>query len=115
MKKYNLSNIMKEAWRLYRDFQQCVAEYKLSFSECLKRAWAKAKKAVATSEKIASSYFYGEIAGCSVHFNLGDGIVSGNTFRCKEILRRYGLHFNFSEKYWEGSRDSIRKLALDYV
>lgn len=46
MKKYNLSQIMKKAWETYRKFQSFAT--KLSFSECLRRAWAEAKKAVET-------------------------------------------------------------------
>lgn len=44
MKKYNLSQIMKKAWKTYRKFQSFAT--KLSFSECLRRAWTEAKKAV---------------------------------------------------------------------
>ena len=46
MKKYNLSEIMKEAWRLKRI-------YKLAFSQCLKKAWAEAK------EKMENAIYYG--------------------------------------------------------
>lgn len=44
MKKYNLSQIMKKAWETYKKFQKFVQ--KLPFAECLKRAWADAKKAL---------------------------------------------------------------------
>lgn len=40
MKKYNLSEIMKNAWMTKKSCK------KLSFSECLRRAWTKAKQAV---------------------------------------------------------------------
>lgn len=43
MKKYNLSNIMKRAWEL-------VKEFGMTISEGLKKAWSEAK---AASEKIA--------------------------------------------------------------
>ncbi|MEQ2702346.1 hypothetical protein AAAV70_30010 [Hungatella hathewayi] len=46
MKKYNLSNIMKRAWETYRKFQSFAT--KLTFSECLRRAWAETKKAIET-------------------------------------------------------------------
>lgn len=39
MKKYNLSEIMKHAWELFRD-----SSIKLSFAECLKASWKQAKK-----------------------------------------------------------------------
>ena len=43
MKKYNMHEIMSKAWSLYRQFQNCVAP--LSFGDCLRRAWALAKRA----------------------------------------------------------------------
>ena len=39
--KYNRREIMKNAWNLYKMAQKWVN--KLSFGECLKRAWEKAK------------------------------------------------------------------------
>lgn len=49
MKKYDLSVIMKKAWATYRKFQSFVSP--LSFSECLRRAWAEAKKAAEQPEQ----------------------------------------------------------------
>lgn len=48
MKKYNLSEIMKKAWATYKKFQNFIGA--LSFSECLRRAWADAKAAVNISQ-----------------------------------------------------------------
>lgn len=50
MKKYNLSQIFKKAWETYKKFQSFVT--KLSFSECLKRAWDEAKKDLAKPVEI---------------------------------------------------------------
>lgn len=50
MKKYNLSQIMKKAWKTYRKFQNFAT--KLSFSECLKRAWKAAKEALVKPTEI---------------------------------------------------------------
>lgn len=43
MKKYDLSAIMRTAWNTYRKFKSFLSP--LSFSECLRRAWAAAKSA----------------------------------------------------------------------
>lgn len=52
MKKYNLHNIMTTAWNLFRAFKSVV-----SFSECLRRAWAIAKSsAVETAKKKFAGY-----------------------------------------------------------
>lgn len=45
MKKYNLSNIMSKAWKLYR-------KYSISFSEALHRAWICAKAVPINTERI---------------------------------------------------------------
>lgn len=51
MKKYNLSKIMKAAWNLFKMFQKCVKS--LSFSECLRRAWAQAKEEIKAAAEAA--------------------------------------------------------------
>lgn len=43
--KFNLSEIMKKAWRIFR-------KYGLSFGECLHRAWISAKAAGINEERI---------------------------------------------------------------
>lgn len=45
--KYNRSEIMKEAWKLYRMSRKWVNNIEWTFSRALKRAWAMAKEAVA--------------------------------------------------------------------
>lgn len=50
--KYNKSEIMKAAWNLRKMSQKWVNS--LSFSECLRRAWANAKKAITNGKKILS-------------------------------------------------------------
>jgi len=47
MKRYNVSDIMKSAWRTYR-----LRKGAMSFSDCLKRAWKIAKMDAITSECI---------------------------------------------------------------
>lgn len=47
--KYNLSKIMKSAWEMHRSYS-CRS---LTFAECLKRAWAKAKEAMADAAETA--------------------------------------------------------------
>ena len=46
--KYNLSHIMRKAWRLYR-------EGKGSFAECLHRAWISEKAKPVNSERIETA------------------------------------------------------------
>lgn len=49
MKKYNLKDIMTRAWELFRKFK------KLTFGECLHRAWISAKAKSINEERIAQA------------------------------------------------------------
>lgn len=60
MKKYNLSEIMTNAWAMFRKYNAglgtCRDGSKIirwSFSSCLKKVWAEAKEAVEEAAKIA--------------------------------------------------------------
>ena len=46
--KYNLSDIMRKAWSLFRKLG-------ISFGECLHRAWAAAKAEPVNAERIAKA------------------------------------------------------------
>ena len=46
--KYNLSDIMRKAWSLFRKLG-------ISFGECLHRAWAAAKAETVNAERIAKA------------------------------------------------------------
>lgn len=52
MKKYNLSSIMANAWKLFKMAKKWVRP--LSFAECLRRAWATAKNEVKAAAEIAA-------------------------------------------------------------
>ena len=52
--KFNRSEIMKAAWSLYRMSMKWTAAHRLSFSECLRRAWAKAKDEVKAAAETAA-------------------------------------------------------------
>lgn len=51
MKKYNKSEIMKNAWSTYRKAQQWNGSHS-TFSECLKLEWAVAKSEVEINEEM---------------------------------------------------------------
>lgn len=50
--KYNLHNIMANAWKLFKMAKNWVNQ--LSFAECLRRAWATAKDEVKAAEEAAA-------------------------------------------------------------
>lgn len=115
MKKYNLSNIMKRAWSLYKGAKKLSERFWITFSKAMKKAWSEAKAMVKANAIIAQRYFNFNLSGCEVLINLGDGIVSGETYGCKETLKAYGLKFNGHEKYWEGSVKDIEELVRTYA
>ena len=115
MKKYNLSAIMKEAWNLYRMAQRWVNG--LNFSECLRRAWAKAKK---EAEKIAKSanligMQHIVVDGAFIDVNIYNGNVTGNTYRCRRTLKEYGAQWNPYENVWEMSLADAKALCIAHM
>lgn len=111
MKKYNLSNIMKNAWNKYRQAQKWVS--KLSFSECLRRAWKDAKKALETAaliEKISQrrfeigQIFYGSLLFMRRAVVAESGcfgwVISGKTYRVKGALKDMGFRWDCEARNW---------------
>lgn len=114
MKRYDLSKIMKDAWREYKIERRAYGKNGRSFSDMLKLSWARAKESSAQADKISKlgNWFDIDIRGCMIHFNMGDGIISGQTYKVRDILKDYGLKFNGTEKYWEGSREKIENMLM---
>lgn len=60
MKKYNLHEIMSNAWRMFRTYRDMYearhdAMWLLTFADALKKAWAAAKAAAEKAAKIAAA------------------------------------------------------------
>lgn len=84
MSKYNLSEIMAHAWRIFRKAAG------LAFSECLHRAWAAAKAAPVNAETIRKA---AEAAGVAGEVNtwagwrrLGFEVVHGSKALFQAVL-----------------------------
>lgn len=84
MSKYNLSDIMAHAWRIFRKAAG------LAFSECLHRAWAAAKAAPMNADTIRKA---AEAAGVSSEVNtwagwrrLGFEVVHGSKALFQAVL-----------------------------
>nr|DAH38247.1 MAG TPA: hypothetical protein [Caudoviricetes sp.] len=103
--KYNKSEIMKAAWSLYKMAQKWVSS--LSFSECLHRAWANAKKAIINSKKILSDDCCKMIHGCLLGIKytiVGDctmgWLVTGKTYAARKELKAAGFEWDPYCKQW---------------
>lgn len=115
MKKYNLSEIMKNAWTQYRTSQKWVSP--LSFSDCLRRAWAKAKEAVRIFTGLVRNV---QVAGTMMHpilvnVDMDSLTVTGNTYPVREMMRELGLSWDRESKAWTGSRDVLNALCVKYA
>ncbi|MGN0707084.1 MAG: hypothetical protein ACI4JC_03715 [Faecalibacterium sp.] len=78
MKKFNLSEIMRKAWKLYR---KGVA----AFGECLHRAWNSAKAAPVNAQRIQESQ---QAAGHDIGKPLGRLHKPGRAPGCRGRRRR---------------------------
>lgn len=115
MKKYNLSNIMKESWKIYRNSQKWVN--KLSFGECLKRAWAAAKKASRVFTGLVKNV---QVAGTLMHpilinVDMDNLTITGNTFPVRQMMRDLGLNWDGEKKAWTGSHEILNALCVKYA
>ncbi|MGF7145277.1 hypothetical protein HNQ56_003718 [Anaerotaenia torta] len=103
------SVVMKKAWELFKMSQKWVD--KLSFSECLKRAWATEKRNAV--EYVGQVGLYINGAYCTAM--IATGYVEGNTFKAREILKKFGLGWNGYEKVWEGTQKQMQELCRAYA
>ena len=115
MKKYNKSEIMKAAWNIYRMAQKWID--KLSFGECLKRAWAAAKKAARVFTGIVKNV---QVAGTLCHpvlvdVDMDNLTITGNTYPVRQMMRELGLDWNADKKAWTGSRETLNALCVKYA
>ena len=115
MKKYNMHEIMSKAWSLYRQFQNCVAP--LSFGDCLRRAWALAKRAARIFSGIVKNV---QVAGTLAHPVLVDvdmdtRAVTGNTYNARQVLKEFGLAWNPDKKAWVGTKAQLNTLCVKFA
>lgn len=80
MRKYNLSKIMKEAWRKFRE------GYNEKFGECLRYAWFCAKLEVSSKARCGytiKDWFWNKVVAerCK-----GDWVIN-TTFETKDIIK----------------------------
>lgn len=105
MKKYNMSNIMTSAWTTYNKFKCCVCP--LSFAECLRRAWAAAKKAAVVTESI-NREIGKSINGFVVYMSKGviaeagrmGWVLSGKTYPVRKDIKAMGFKFDCEARNW---------------
>ena len=118
MKKYNLSSIMKAAWVRFKKFNAPYnGKIVHTFSECLKDAWAEAKKAARVFTGIVRNV---QVAGTMMHpvlvnVDMDTLTVTGNTFPVRKLMRELGLDWDKETKDWTGTRETLNALCVKYV
>lgn len=115
MKKYNMSEIMKNAWNLRKMSLKWVNP--LSFGECLRRAWSKAKEAAREFTGIIRNV---RVGGTLMHpvlvnIDMDNLTVTGNTYPVRQMMRELGFDWDKENKAWTGSRDSLNALCVKYA
>lgn len=103
--KYNKSEIMKNAWNLFKRFQNWADP--LSFSECLRRAWNAAKQFIENTKKLMSNGCMkiingsrlGLIRTVAADYAMG-WIVTGKTYAARKELKAAGFRWDPESRNW---------------
>ena len=115
MTNYNLSEIMTSAHTLHKMSKHWVNE--LSFGECLRRAWAKAKEdgkeysGIIRNVKIAGTLMHPVL----VNISFEDMSVSGNTFAARQQLASMGFTWSQDARAWMGNKALLTELCKKYA
>ena len=103
--KYNKSEIMKAAWGLFNMSQKWVN--KLSFAECLRRAWASAKATAVSTKRLLSNDCCKVVNGAmlGIKRTIVDDctmgwIVTGKTYAARKELKSAGFRWDSEGKNW---------------
>lgn len=104
VKRYNLSNIMKNAWTTKKRYPR------KSFGECLRDAWREAKREVLAKEmpEVVDVMF----SGRDLTINLENGEISGETFEVKKHIKYiFDAKWNPAKKVWVSQLKNLRAVV----
>lgn len=119
--KYNKSEIMKAAWQMFLKSQKWLAEYRISFAEALRRAWAAAKAAVKAEQDLTHEIgksvdgwiVWMRPAPIAMSGRMG-WVLTGRTFAAKRAIKSLGFQWDVEAKKWftESREIAIRFASL---
>ena len=105
--KYNRQQIMKAAWNMFNRSKTWIEKYRLSFAECLRRAWKDAKDEVKNAESIkheigksinrVTVWMRPSVIAESGRMGW---ILTGNTYKAKQIIKSMGFKWDIEAKGW---------------
>lgn len=131
--KYNRSEILKSAWRRYRNersLYRCGGRTtEPTFGECLKTAWAVAKREVAQAEAAAARRqaeaakaartFYGVVkigwGSNAIEVNVYNGDVLGKTYAWRKELKEFGAQWCPEERMWSFTAHQAQEFCRRYA
>ena len=104
VKRYNLSNIMKNAWATKKRYPR------KSFGECLRDAWRKAKREVLAKEmpEVVDVMFNGH----DLTINLENGEISGETYEARKHIKYiFAAKWDSAKKVWVSTLKNLRAVV----
>lgn len=124
MTKYNLSQIMKDAWNRFHKYNAPYGKTREgrkiivhTFASCLKAAWADAKDAARIFTGVVRDV---KVGGTMCHpilvnVDMNALTVTGNTFPVRQLMRELGLTWDGIAKAWVGSRELLNSMCCKYA
>ena len=109
--KYNKSEIMKAAWNLYKKSCSWVKQCRLSFSECLRRAWADAKR----SARVFRGYVGINGVDGKITVDVLFGRVYGQTYGWRKTLKEFGAVWCSEDKQWALPISRVQEFCRKYA
>lgn len=121
MKKYDMSQIMSDAWATYKKYN-AASSYnrqpaRYSFGYCLRLSWASAKE---NAREFAGVVDNVQVAGTLAHpvlvtVDMTGLTVTGDTFPVRQMFREFGLNWDKASKAWTGTHDQLTTLCRKYA
>lgn len=109
--KYNKSEIMSAAWASYRKAQKWVEAYRLSFVECLRRAWAEAKR----NARTFTGYVRIDNMDGKITVDVLFGRVYGQTYGWRKTLKAFDALWCAEDKQWALPLDRVQEFCRKYA
>jgi hypothetical protein len=105
----NKSELMTTAWALYRKFAKLAT--KLSFGECLRRAWAEAKR---NARKFGGYVTINSVDG-KITVDALFGRVYGKTYGWRKTLKDFGAIWCPEDHEWALPLDRVQEFCRKYA
>lgn len=107
----NKSELMSAAWALYRKSLRWSNNFRLSFGECLRRAWAEAKR----NARIFFGYVPINGVDGKITVDVLFGRVYGQTYGWRKTLKSFGALWCPEDREWALPQDRVQEFCRKYA